>query len=83
MARRACQRDKGNLASEDNDSVQPLFERVIEMYGKPGAVISDMQPAFIKSVENRLPDVLHQYCQQHFLTNAGGFMLDEEQIDAD
>lgn len=66
-----------SLASDDNDSVQPLFERVIEMYGKPGAVISDMQPAFIKSVENLLPGVPHQYCQQHFLTNAGGFMEDD------
>ena len=63
-----------SLASDDNDSVQPLFEKVIEMYGKPGAVISDMQPAFIKSVENLLPGIPHQYCQYHFLKNAGVFM---------
>jgi uncharacterized lipoprotein YehR (DUF1307 family) len=38
------------LARDDKESVRPLFERVIEMYGKPTGVISDMQPAFIELV---------------------------------
>ena len=44
------------------------------MYGKPIAVISDMQDAFISSVKEVLPDIPHQYCQYHFLKNAGKYM---------
>ena len=42
----------------------------------PMAVISDMQPAIIESVKNVMPGIPHQYCQYHFLKNAGSFMGD-------
>jgi len=32
-----------------------LFEKVVEMYGLPMAVISDMQPTIIESVKNVMP----------------------------
>gem|GEM_PF-1178878 len=62
---------------DDKESVRPLFERVIELYGKPIGVVSDMQPAFIELVKELLPGVPHQYCQYHFLNNAGEFMEDD------
>jgi hypothetical protein len=65
------------LARDDKESVRPLFERVIELYGKPTGVISDMQPAFIELAKELLPGVPHQYCQYHFLNNAGEFMEDD------
>ena len=65
------------LSRDDKESVRPLFERVIELYGKPTAVISDMQPAFIELVKELLPGVPHQYCQYHFLNNAGEFMEED------
>ena len=61
---------------EKNDTAhfQPLLEKVVGMYGAPMAVISDMQPAIIEAVKNVIPGVPHQYCQFHFLQNAGKFM---------
>jgi len=62
---------------DDVPHLQPLFEKVVEMYGLPMAVISDMQPAIIESVKNVMPGIPHQYCQYHFLKNAGSFMEKE------
>ena len=62
---------------DDAPHLQPLFEKVVEMYGLPMAVISDMQPAIIESVKNVMPGIPHQYCQYHFLKNAGSFMEKE------
>lgn len=59
------------------EDVKPLLERVLEMFGRPRAVISDMQPSIIEAVEELLPGVKHQYCQYHFLGNVGkGLMAD-------
>jgi hypothetical protein len=59
---------------DDTAHFQPLLEKVLEMYGAPMAVISDMQPAIIEAVKNVIPGVPHQYCQFHFIRNAGKFM---------
>lgn len=47
------------------------------MYDLPIAVISDMQPAIIEAVKNVLPGIPHQFCQYHFIKNAGNFMEKE------
>jgi transposase-like protein len=47
------------------------------MYGLPIAVISDMQPAIIEAVKNVMPGIPHQFCQYHFIKNAGNFMEKE------
>ncbi|NIA03648.1 MAG: hypothetical protein GWP12_03870 [Nitrospirae bacterium] len=65
------------LSRDDKESVRLSFERVIELYGKPIAVITDMQSAFIELVKQLLPGVPHQYCQYHFLKNTGEFMEDD------
>ena len=57
---------------DDAPHLQPLFEKVVEMYGLPMAVISDMQPAIIESVKNVMPGIPHQYCQYHFLKKFHG-----------
>nr|QNO55384.1 hypothetical protein BNGNOALE_00010 [Methanosarcinales archaeon ANME-1 ERB7] len=62
---------------DDVSHVQPLLEKVVEMYGLPIAVISDMQPAIIEAVKNVLPGIPHQFCQYHFIKNAGNFMEKE------
>ncbi len=41
------------------------------MFGKPLAVVSDMQPSIVEVVEELLPGVKHQYCQYHLLRNMG------------
>jgi len=41
---------------DDTAHFQPLLEKVLEMYGTPMAVISDMQPAIIEVVKNAIPD---------------------------
>lgn len=62
---------------DDVQHFQPLLEKVAEMYGLPIAVISDMQPAIIEAVKNVMPGIPHQFCQYHFIKNAGNFMEKE------
>jgi len=62
---------------DDVQHFQPLLEKVVEMYGLPIAVISDMQPAIIEAVKNVMPGVPHQFCQYHFIKNAGKFVEKE------
>lgn len=62
---------------DDKPHIKPLFEKVIQRYGEPIAVISDMQDAFIASVKELLPATPHQYCQYHFLKNAGKYMEED------
>jgi hypothetical protein len=62
---------------DDVPHFQPLLEKVVELYGRPIAVISDMQSAIIESVKSVMPDIPHQYCEYHFIRNAGGFMEKE------
>nr|QNO52251.1 hypothetical protein BPDGFPMF_00010 [Methanosarcinales archaeon ANME-1 ERB6] len=62
---------------DDVPHLQPLLEKVVEMYGLPIAVISDMQPAIIEAVKNVMPGIPHQFCQYHFIKNAGNFMKKE------
>jgi MULE transposase domain. len=62
---------------DDVPHFQPLLEKVVGMYGLPMAVISDMQSAIIESVKNVMPNIPHQYCQYHFIKNAGSFMEKE------
>jgi hypothetical protein len=67
-----------NTAEKDDvPHFRPLLEKVVEMYGLPIAVISDMQPAIIESVKGVMPGIPHQYCQYHFVKNAGSFMEKE------
>jgi len=67
-----------NTAGKDDvQHFQPLLEKVVEMYGIPIAVISDMQPAIIEAVRNVMPGTPHQFCQYHFIKNAGNFMENE------
>jgi len=62
---------------DDVSHFQPLLEKVVETYGLPIAVISDMQPAIIEAVKNVMPGIPHQFCQYHFIKNAGKFMKKE------
>ena len=57
---------------DDVAHFQPLLEKVVEMYGLPIAVISDMQPAIIEAVKNVLPGIPHQFCQYHLFHQKRG-----------
>jgi hypothetical protein len=65
------------IEKDDVLHFQPLLEKVVEMYGLPIAVISDMQTAIIEAVKNVMPSIPHQFCQYHFIKNAGKFMENE------
>lgn len=60
------------------DDLKPLFKKVIEMFGKPLAVVSDMQDSIIEVVGELLPGVKHQYCQYHFLRNVGKTLMGQD-----
>lgn len=62
---------------DDVSHFRPLLEKVVEMYGIPIAVISDMQPAIIEAVKNVMPGIPHQFCQYPFIKNTGKFMKKE------
>jgi hypothetical protein len=65
-------------ASESADDLKPLFEKVLEMFGKPLAVVSDMQPSILEVVKELLPGVKHQFCQYHFLRNVGKELMGQD-----
>lgn len=56
---------------DDTTHMESMLRHVVESFGVPLAVISDMQQSIIDSVKNVLPGVPHQFCQYHFLRNAG------------
>ncbi len=63
---------------DDGVDVKLLFVRVIDTYGKPLAVVSDMESSLIGVVKELLPEVKHQLCHYHFLRNAGGKLMGDE-----
>lgn len=62
----------------DEEDVKVLFEKVLDAYSAPKAVISDMEPSLVGVVNNLLPEVKHQLCHYHFLRNAGEKLMDDE-----
>lgn len=66
------------LARDDTDSVKSLVQYVNDNFGKPLAVVSDMQKAIIESVSEVFSGVPHQFCQYHFLKNVGNAILKEK-----
>ncbi|HEY9246811.1 MAG TPA: hypothetical protein VIO11_08200 [Candidatus Methanoperedens sp.] len=66
------------LAGNDTDEVKPLVQYISDNFGKPLAIVSDMQKSIIESVAEVFPCVPHQYCQYHFLKNVGNAILSEK-----
>jgi hypothetical protein len=64
--------------AEDKEDVRQLFERLLDAYGKPLAVVSDMEPALAGVVDELLPGVRHQLCHYHFLRNSGEKLMGDE-----
>lgn len=62
---------------DDTTHMESMLKHVVESFGIPLAVISDMQQSIIDSVKNVLPGVPHQFCQYHFLRNAGDALTKE------
>ncbi|MGC8832339.1 MAG: hypothetical protein ACP5PQ_07150 [Thermoproteota archaeon] len=60
------------------DDLKPIFKKVLEMFGKPLAVVSDMQDSIVEVVREFLPGVKHQYCQYHFLRNVGKTLMGQD-----
>jgi hypothetical protein len=56
---------------DDTTHIESMLKHVVESFGVPLAVISDMQKSIIDGVKNVLPGVPHQFCQYHFLRNVG------------
>lgn len=56
---------------DDTAHMESMLKHVVESFGTPLAVISDMQQCIIDGIKKTLPGVPHQFCQYHFLRNAG------------
>jgi transposase-like protein len=65
--------------SELNDTghMESFLRNVVDKFGVPLAIISDMQQSIIESVKIVLPGVMHQFCQSHFLRNVGDALTKE------
>jgi len=66
-----------SIESESYENILPLLKEVIDKYGSPLAVISDMKAGIINAVKELLPNIKHQFCQRHFLNNVGKGLLKE------
>jgi len=63
------------IRSEHSEDIGDILRCVVELFGSPDAVVSDMSAAICKAVEEVLPGVFHQLCHFHFLKAAGIAML--------
>ncbi len=61
----------------DTKQMEFLFRRILEKFGLPLAIISDMQQSIIEAAKLVFPGVFHQFCQSHFLRNAGDALTKE------
>ena len=61
----------------DTKQMESLFRRILEKFGIPLAIISDMQQSIIEAVKLVFPGVSHQFCQSHFLRNVGDALTKE------
>ncbi len=55
----------------DTKQMESLFKSILEKFGIPLAIISDMQQSIIEAAKLVFPGVPHQFCQSHFLRNVG------------
>jgi arginine repressor len=63
---------------DDTDSLKPHVQYILDTFGKPLAIVSDMQNSIIESVKAVFPGIPYQYCQYHFLKNVGNALLKDE-----
>lgn len=63
------------VSSENKEEISELLKYIIDLYGFPAAVVSDMNTGIKKSIETLLPGIKHQYCHFHFLKNVGKDLL--------
>jgi len=61
----------------DTKQIESLFRRILEKFGIPLAIISDMQQSIIEAAKLVYPGVPHQFCQSHFLRNVGDALTKE------
>lgn len=61
----------------DTKQMESLFRSILEKFGTPLAIISDMQQSMIEAAKLVFPGVSHQFCQSHFLRNAGDALTKE------
>jgi hypothetical protein len=61
----------------DTKQMESLFRSILEKFGTPLAIISDMQQSIIEAVKLVFPGVAHQFCQSHFLRNSGDALTKE------
>lgn len=66
------------LHTENAPEISAALEEIQTRFGRPVAVISDMNSANITAVAQVFPEIPHQYCQFHFLKNVGKALLKEE-----
>lgn len=60
----------------DEEEIASMLHNVVELYGTPLFVLSDMQESIINAVKSVLPGIRHQYCHYHVLKDMGKALLD-------
>jgi len=66
------------LDKVDNETLQALLQPVEELNLPILATISDKQPCVKKALEELWPDVPHQWCQPHYLSNIADPLYEQD-----
>lgn len=66
------------LDKVDNETLQTLLQPVEELNMPILATISDKQPCVKKALEALWPDVPHQWCQPHYLSNLADPLYEQD-----
>ena len=66
------------LDKVDNETLQTLLQPVAELDMPILATLSDKQPCVKKALEELWPDVPHQWCQPHYLSNIADSLYEQD-----
>lgn len=65
------------ICREDAESIAHHLREAVKRYGKPLAVVSDMEKAVLEAVAQVMPETRHQICHFHFLKSVGKALMEE------
>lgn len=68
------------LTSENEDEITHFLKELINRFGRPHAVVSDMSRGIKSAVKEIFGDIAHYICHYHFLRAVGKSLFESEHI---
>ncbi len=66
------------IETENEEEIGEAFQFLLDKFGLPAAIVSDMRPGILAAAVEWFPGVKHQYCHFHFLKNVGKGLMKKD-----